>query len=501
MKEVHDIHAQKMSDIYGSFYIGSTELGINVRAIQEVVNFPTKITPMPLAPNFLVGVFNLRGIIVPIINLKKLLKFEENKIIGLEKVAIVEHEGVRVGLLFDKTSEIIRVHEDEKCDFSYAPTGSHNVISGAIKLDSGTRILQVIDPFSIVNIENVPRVAEHQHHKLISSQRVGHLHELRRKCISFTINQIKMAFDISGIHEIVKVSEIQQSSIQTNICLGIINLRGQVVPIINFAQLLEMPESDEKNVLNKRIIILKIEQAQFGLLVDSVESISTYVKTEIIPIPLFDSRRAGMFEGCILVEDDEILLLDHQNIFSHEEVLEITHGHSKIYKADNQKEELRNKTGKREAYISFKLDHLFGISIGDIREIINHTSDLLCAPGMPPYVLGMLNLRGDLVTIIDTRTLYSMKQEKKELTDPKILIFVSRGEKFGLVVDSVESIVHVDSEQKMKVPSLMVQQVTNRFETDIKEIVSIPAMENKESALIILSMGPVSERIRRSMAA
>lgn len=61
-----------MENTYGSFFLGDIELAINVKAIQEVVNYPDTITLMPLSPHFLVGVFNLRGLIVPIVNLKKI---------------------------------------------------------------------------------------------------------------------------------------------------------------------------------------------------------------------------------------------------------------------------------------------------------------------------------------------------------------------------------------------------------------------------------------------
>lgn len=490
---------------YGSFFINDTELAINVNAIQEVVNYPEKVMAMPLAPAYLVGVFNLRGLIIPIINLKKLLKFSDHQILGEEKVAIVEHSGVRVGLIFDRTNEILKIQEEFQSHFNYKVAGDISVITGAIKLDNGARILQLLDPFAIVNIENIPQVAEFQQKKILSSSRLGYLHENRKKCISFNLNQIKMAFEISGIHEIVKVDEISQSTFETEICLGIIKLRGQVVPVLNFAKLLGMEGPGPAQYSEKRIIILKIETELFGLLVDSVDSISSYMINEIIPVPLFKKDRQAMFEGCLTIENSEILLLNHQNILSNEEVIEITRGHSKIYKSDldaGADPMSKKKFSKREAYISFKLSHLFGVSIADVREIINYPDELLCAPGMPPFVLGMLNLRGELVTIVDTRILYALKGvEQTSKADLKILVFISNNEKFGLVVDSVETIVTIDSEQKIKVPGLLVQQVKSQFENDIKEIVSIPVLENKDAALIILNMEPVSERIRRAMCA
>lgn len=63
------------------------------------------------------------------------------------------------------------------------------------------------------------------------------------------------------------------------------------------------------------------------------------------------------------------------------------------------------------------------------------------------------------------------------------------------MVDSIESIVMVDNEKKMKVPSLMVQNVKEKFENDIKEIVTVNHQE-KEGVLIILNMAPVISRIK-----
>jgi len=126
---------------------------------------------------------------------------------------------------------------------------------------------------------------------------------------------------------------------------------------------------------------------------------------------------------------------------------------------------------------------------------------LLTPPGLPSFVLGMLNLRGEMVTIVDTRNLYEFNDEKNDRINSKVLVFISNNEKFGLVVDSVEDIIHIDSEQKMKVPGLLVQQVKDQFENDIKEIVSYAKDNQRETALIILNINPVTERIKKSMCA
>lgn len=488
------------NNIYTSFHIDKTEIAITVKSVQEVVNFPDRIIPMPLAPVFLLGVFNLRGMIIPIINLKSLLKYPDISVNNLQKVAIVEIEGARVGLVFDSTSEILRVSEDDISEFSYATETSHRVISGAIKLNDGDRILQILDTSALISIENIPQIIDQQ--KISSVQSKNSRLDQRSKCISFFVKDIKMGFEISTIHEIVKVPEIKNSSIQNDIFLGIINLRGRTIPVVSFAKVLKMATTEENEAREKsdqRIIILKINKELIGLMVDSVDCINSYYEDDKMTVPLLSKDRISMFQGCLnLSNEGEIFLLDHEHVLSGPEILEVTEGHSKIY----QNVELENVMKKidRESYISFRLDHLFGIPIKDVKEIINYSDDILNAPGMPAHVLGMLNLRSNLVTVIDTRNLYKMGLAAEINNDTKVLIFENDGERFGLVVDALESILTIDQDKKFKVPSLVTQKIQSQFQNDIKEIVSVGIGE-KESALIILNINSVSERIKSIKAA
>jgi purine-binding chemotaxis protein CheW len=486
------------TEIYTSFYLGKTEIAIEVKSVQEVVSFPERVVTMPLAPEFLLGVFNLRGMIIPIINLKNLLKHPEDEVHPDNKVAIVEIDGARVGLIFDLTSEILRVATDDVSKFNYVAENSHRVISGAIKLNDGERILQVLDTQALLTIENVPQILDQQ--KIRSVHASTSRLDKRRKCISFFVRDIKMAFDISNIHEILKVPELKPSSIQNEVFLGVINLRGITIPIVSFAKILKMEvHLDNAEVSSKRIIILKMGEDLIGMMVDTVECINSYYEEDLMAVPLFSKKRMGMFKGCLnLPNEREIFLIEQDAILSNQEILEVTEGHSKIYQAARDLKVV--KKINRESYISFRLDHLFGISIKDIKEIINYSEDILSAPGMPDFVKGMLNLRSNLVTIIDTRSLYKMKNTSGVMGDAKVLVFEKDNERFGLIVDSLESILQVDQDQKFKVPSLMTKSIQDTFQNDIKEIISVP-MGEKESALIILNIHSVTERIKSLKAA
>ena len=104
-----DINATSASssavELFGSFHLGETELALPVAALQEVVNYPAAVTPVPLAPTHLLGLFNLRGTLIPIVDLRQLLHVPDAAVGAASKIAIVELGDIRVGLQFDTTGE------------------------------------------------------------------------------------------------------------------------------------------------------------------------------------------------------------------------------------------------------------------------------------------------------------------------------------------------------------------------------------------------------------
>lgn len=309
------ISKNKESTIFGSFFLNSNEFALAVKSIQEVVNPPARFTHVPLAPPFLLGVFNLRGSVIPVVDLKIVLSLETSQ--GIKegaKVAIVEHEGTKIGLLFDGTGEIFRNHADEISEFKYAgPKNERNVISGAIKLDSGKRIVQILDALSLVKIENVPHTHEGgedstQHHRKKKQAN-------RKQCISFVVGNSKCGLGIDAIHEIIKIPTIKASALSDAHCMGMFDLRGDVVPLIDFAALLGYRATLSKEAIadSQRVIIMKIGSEKFGLLIESVESIITYYVEDLLHIPILSKTRASMFVGCLSREDGENIILLSEN--------------------------------------------------------------------------------------------------------------------------------------------------------------------------------------------
>ena len=93
-----------------TFFLEEEPYGIDVRNIVEIVE---KLEPVkvPLSPPYVEGIANLRGEIVPIVNLKK--RFGVKKSQGQSIVVIILHKGEKVGIMIDRISGIQNVQETE----------------------------------------------------------------------------------------------------------------------------------------------------------------------------------------------------------------------------------------------------------------------------------------------------------------------------------------------------------------------------------------------------
>lgn len=108
--------------------------------------------------------------------------------------------------------------------------------------------------------------------------------------------------------------------------------------------------------------------------------------------------------------------------------------------------QMRAKAGK---YLTFALGkEEYGIEILKVREIIGYMT-ITAVPQMPAYVKGVINLRGQVIPVIDLRTRFGM--EVKEITDQTCIIVVDishekRSFNAGLIVDRVQEVLSIEKE-------------------------------------------------------
>jgi purine-binding chemotaxis protein CheW len=108
-------------------------------------------------------------------------------------------------------------------------------------------------------------------------------------------------------------------------------------------------------------------------------------------------------------------------------------------------EALRSGAAQGGKYLTFRLaDEEYGVEILKVREIIG-IMDITQVPQMPGYVRGVINLRGKVIPVLDLRLKFGM--EAAEYNDQTCIIVVDVGRLTGIIVDTVQEVLDIQSSQ------------------------------------------------------
>jgi purine-binding chemotaxis protein CheW len=123
------------------FRIGRETFGLPISIVREIVRVPD-ITSVPNAPDYIEGVINLRGRIIPVVDLRKRFgdtSFEPNK---KNRIVVVELESRAIGLIVNSASEVLRIRPSEIDEpHNVFKEGELNYITGIGKLNGRLVIL------------------------------------------------------------------------------------------------------------------------------------------------------------------------------------------------------------------------------------------------------------------------------------------------------------------------------------------------------------------------
>jgi purine-binding chemotaxis protein CheW len=153
-----------------TFQVGDEECGVDIRCITEVIR-PLKITPLPRMPVFIEGVVNLRGMIIPIVDLRK--RFALSRIVdNPRKMRMLITKGVipgasragseLLGLVVDSVQEVLHINQKDIEQAPKAARGQHaGFITGMGKV--GDRLIILIDSSMILSQQERSALAEASH--------------------------------------------------------------------------------------------------------------------------------------------------------------------------------------------------------------------------------------------------------------------------------------------------------------------------------------------------
>ncbi len=158
-QETDQEEKEKLMQLVG-FVIGREMFGVDILMVQEIIR-ETPITPIPNAPDFIEGVINLRGNIIPVIDLRRRLNLRHAEAPdGNIWIMILNVEGRVTGFIVDSVTQVLKVPANSiKPPPDIVVSGLHSqYITGVCRIDQ--RLLILLDFDRILLVEEIKKLRE-----------------------------------------------------------------------------------------------------------------------------------------------------------------------------------------------------------------------------------------------------------------------------------------------------------------------------------------------------
>lgn len=117
------------------FELAKEHYGVDISMVESIIKMQ-EITRIPQSPSFVEGITNLRGIVLPVIDLRKRFGLESQAVSRDSRIMVVALGSMKVGMIVDAVSEVLRVQSDSiEPPPSMTTTSRVNFITGIAKLD------------------------------------------------------------------------------------------------------------------------------------------------------------------------------------------------------------------------------------------------------------------------------------------------------------------------------------------------------------------------------
>jgi purine-binding chemotaxis protein CheW len=144
------------------FRLGDGEFAVPIMSVQEIVRVPDTLTRVPRTPRFVEGVINLRGTVLPVIDQRTRLGMDSVARNDGQRIMVYTLGGLRTGFIVDSVAEVLRIPRGH---IEAAPVLSEEqgrLITQVAKLESGRRLVMMIDPGQLLGAKEAGALARMQ---------------------------------------------------------------------------------------------------------------------------------------------------------------------------------------------------------------------------------------------------------------------------------------------------------------------------------------------------
>lgn len=308
-----------------------TRYAVAVQAVREVVWLPA-LAPFQELPPHIVGVFNLRGRIVPVLDLGARFGFERRPARLQDQVVVVEDGPHCLGLLVNELHDVSAVPSDaiEPVGHFQLPGGQTRFLRGVVKGDDG--LLMLLDLSALLQLaadlgplgseaepcDTLPLASEEDEIFRARARQLAQLPEQPTQAHQLSYALIRLdgegfGLEVGAVREFVRLHGLTPIPCSPPHLAGNMNLRGDILTVVDVRPLLGLRTLASPT----DVVVMAMDELVFGLLVEGVEDVFSVAAASVTPQPRPDAYPDALCPGVVMHGDQAVSLIDsHQLIAS-----------------------------------------------------------------------------------------------------------------------------------------------------------------------------------------
>jgi purine-binding chemotaxis protein CheW len=422
-----------------TFTLDSVEFGLDIDRVQEITH-RTDITPIPGSPSFILGVINLRGLIIPVIDSRVRFHLAPQETTTKTRIIVLRLASGPTGLQVDSVAEVVRLEDHTVRETPPLVAGIRaEYLAGMVTV--GTRLITLIHLEKLLDSAEFTRRAEFDDLGLAGT--IGgtdtdddtDLEEDGQPYVTFRLGRESFGIALHEVEEIVELPPVTKVPDAPDYVLGVICLRDHVMPLVDISEILSIQQEGAERKRDM-VVLLSFGSAKIGVVVDEIQEILRVQEGQTLPPPqtLSEAEREHL-SGILLLPGRMVSLINVLKIITGDDQEKIAALGQGLGLADNRTQEVAPSL----ELVVFRLGpENYALRLHEVREIVM-VSQITPVPRAPEFVDGVLNLRGEVMPVVDLRTRFGL--DRVEATSISRILITSIGGVFtGLVVDAVDEV-------------------------------------------------------------
>lgn len=494
------------ADQFVTFGVGGEMFAVPLALVREIIRYPD-IVRVPLGAASLEGLGNLRGTVLPILSLRRMLRAPDIDHDDATRVVVLDHNGRPVGLVVDRMANVVTAEADQiEAADAIRATISSDLLTGVIKNRKGEQMVMIVDAGLLIGreftavtdvVESVDTTAATVNGDPSGRERGEIVAEIQ--LVSFAVAGQEYALPIEAVQEIVQIpAGITHVPNSGSHVLGVMTLRNRLLPLVSLRRMFNLPDVALSET-NKIVVVALGSGVSVGIVMDSVREVLRVSRSVIDAVPemLARANDSGEITSiCRLAGGTRLVsVLSATRLFDVEELRTITDG-APPATADSESEMMADHaaaTDDEEQLVVFRvMDEEYAVPIESVAEIVRVPEELIRVPKTPDFIEGVVNLRGAVLPVLDQRRRFGLPAHERN-DRQRIVVFAVKGLRTGFIVDSVSQVMRVPAHLIGRAPELSDEQ--RRL---IRRVVNLT--EQKRMILMLevdqlLNMGEINELV------